>query len=242
MDRGRPPYRMKILLLLVVYSLSSVFAMSQTKIDEYGKLISDDEYFHLSNLADELKKDPRANAAIVISRPPNARVGSFLRHFYGVGEAMERFGVSPDRFELISGSETLVLKTELWLVGPGDVFPNISDPRFADLTSQPVHQRKLFDRECLDCDRSPFIDQMIFGNGLDHFAHALAANTELGGDIVIGEVDYVSRNKAEKAELQQAITWKLVTQHKIPANRIRIRFVRSIFASLYLVPVKKQKY
>lgn len=215
----------KIILLLLLVLCFSISGFTQTKLDEYGKLMPDAEYCHLSYLADYLKQNSTSSALITVYAPDDVRVGSFVRYFYGIGEALQRFVISPDRFVLHFGGTSRDRRTELWVLKLGDRSPGTENKTLDDLISRPIRGRTQFDRECLDCDRSPFIDQMIFGNGLDHLAKTLLMDRSLSAEILIGRVPYLTKTKKDQSQLRDKIITKLSAENTIAKNRIKIKFI-----------------
>lgn len=220
-----------VLLLLLL----SDSASAQTKIDEYNRLIADDEYFHLANVAEKMKADDRLSSAVVISSQRGSAAGSSLRYFYGVGEAISRFGIARDRIHLIYAGEGPNRETQLWLLRPGEALAQKSGRNIAELSGRVFSRNTLYDYECLDCDRTPFIDQGIFSGGLEHVVSALKANPSASVDIRIGRVDFVSRSRRDQAQLRRSIMDKVVRSGNIGTSRVRIRFTGGTFAYVYLI-------
>jgi hypothetical protein len=221
-------------IILIILILAAV-GHAQTKIDEYEKLISDDEYFRLLNLADKLKEDSGSSAAVVMYAPARLPRGAFLRYFYGVGETLVRFGISGSRVRLVYGGQAKTRRTELWVLDPGQNLPDRAGRSVTELIDEPISRRTLFDWRCLDCDLTPFIDQLIFGDGIDHCVAVLTTHPNVSGEFLIGRVAYVSQTRREQAEIRKRITDELVLNGKISKARVRISFTRSNFAMVYLI-------
>lgn len=225
----------KILPILFVLLISQI-AFAQTKIDEYGKIIPDDEYFRLTYFLEQLKEDKNFKGTIVIQKDKFETTGKFLRHFHGVKSFLiESLGISSDRFSLVFGGEN-VHQTELWLSKSDDEKLKFDAKPLDETLNGKITKTTLFDSECLDCDQVVFINQFIFREGLEYFARAVQANPNTTALIEISKVEYVSRTRTEKQKLVNKIFEVLVKDNKISKDRIKIRFKSGYNASFYIIP------
>lgn len=225
----------KILPILFVLMISQI-TFTQTKIDEYGKIISDDEYFRLAYFLEQLKEDKKFKGTIVIQKNKFETPGKFLRHFHGVKSFLiESLGISPDRFSLVFGGENL-RQTELWLSKSDNEKLKFDAKSLDETLNGKITKTTLFDSECLDCDQVVFINQFIFREGLEYFARAVQANPNTTALIEISKVEYVSKTRTEKQKLVNKIFEVLVKDNKISKNRIKIRFKSGYNASFYIIP------
>ena len=225
----------KILPILFVLMISQI-AFAQTKIDEYGKIISDDEGACLYYFVEKLKNDKDAKGAIIIYKDKFETTGKFLRHFHGVKSFLiESLGISPNRFSLVFGGENL-RRTEVWLSKSDDEKLKFDAKPLDETLNGKIVKTTLFDIECLDCDQVVFINQFIFREGLEYFARAVQANPNTTALIEISKVEYVSKTRTEKQKLVNKIFEVLVKDNKISKDRIKIRFKSGYNASFYIIP------
>lgn len=219
-------------IALVVFS-QTVF--SQTKIDEYGKIITDDESARLYNFVEQLKKDKTVSGTLVIYKDKSETTGKFLRHFYGVKSIlMNSFGVSPDSFSIVFGGED-IRRTEIWLNNSKEESSKFESKILDETLAGKINRKTLFDNNCIDCDESPFINQFIFGAGLDYLAEALKANPDTSALIQIAKVEYLAESTKERKDLINLIFDRL-KKSQIPKDRISVKFIRGVEAKFYIIP------
>lgn len=225
----------KILLCIILIAFSQT-AFAQTKIDEYGGLITDDEYGHIVYFLEELKKDENTFGTLIIYKDKSETTGKFLRHFYGIKSFLaDVFAVSPDKFSVVFGGEE-TRRTEVWL-SKSKMEADKFKSKFLDETLVGnINKKVLFDINCIDCDESPFINQFIFREGFDYLAKALKANPKTFALIKIPKVEYVSKTAKEKSELLAEIKNRIIEKNEISKNRIKIQFTSGNFATFYIIP------
>ncbi len=228
------------LLIFVLFLICHNFTFAQTKFDEYGGVIADDESARLEYLAAQLKNEKNAKGTIIIYKHKLETTGKFLRHFYGVRNFLVKaIGVSPDRFSVLFGGED-VRRTEIWISDSKNETVKFDNKVLDETLDGKITKRTLFDRECIECDPAVFIDGFIFRDGLEYFAKALLANPNTNALIEVSKVEYISRTRKERTELINKILSILVKDNKISENRIKIQFTsaRSVvaYASFYIVP------
>jgi hypothetical protein len=227
---------MKKILPLFFILLISYISFSQTKIDEYGGIIPDDEGARLDHFSGQLKADENAKGTIIIYKDKREPMGNFLRHFYGVKSFLiTQIGVRPDKFSIVFGGENK-RRTKIWLNESKNQALKIDDKLLDETLSGKITKKTLFDRSCLDCDPVVFINESIFGNGLNYFAKALQANPNTNALIEISEVEYISKTPKEKTKLVNIILEGLIKNNKISKNRIKIRYKSGYWTSFYIVP------
>ena len=236
----------KILLYIFLIAFSQT-AFAQTKIDEYGAIITDDEYFRLSHfVVEELKKDKDSRVTIIIYKDKSETTGKFLRHFYGVEDFLiKAFDISPDKFSVVFGGEDK-RRTEIWLSKSKNDAIKFENKMLDETLAGKINQKLLFDYNCIDCDESPFINQFIFREGFDYLAKALKANPNTVALINIPKVEYVSKTAKEKSELLVEIKNRIIEKNEISKNRIKIQFTSGNFAFFYIIPqtvkIKENKF
>lgn len=235
---------MKKILSLIFLLLISQSAFAQTKIDEYdrGKLFDCDEHARLYNFANELNNHPKAKGYVVIYKPINLKTGIFLRHFYGVKRVLTDFmDVKPERLQIIAGEERKEMQTELWLVSDDEKVPDFPTLSLEAKLNETITNKSLFDYECIGCSPAVVIDFFIFNEGLEYFAEALKANPNSKALISIGTNEFISKTHIEKKELTERILEVLVKKNGIAKNKIKIQFIKSNFAYLYIIPPNAEK-
>ena len=106
-----------------------------------------------------------------------------------------------------------------------------------DITGKAVTQKKLFDKQCIDCDNSPFVTEGILEEeSLGYYGAALEANPECSASKEIGIIKGISGTSAQRKKLTARILRNLSDKHGINSRRVNIRFDNSGFASFYIVP------
>lgn len=223
-----------VIPILFLALQTSFFA--QEKIYQYGPAIRDDEAARLHDLSERLKGEPAARALIVINKPREIDTGRFLRHVYGVRKFITLFDIEPHRFDVRAGEERDTMLTRIWIIRPGEKAPGFGGFSVDELLAGKIDKPTRFDLECIDCDSSPFVDEYIFREGLDHYAAALKANPGSRARIIVGKADNLSRTPKNRRKLVSRILGRLVKKHRIRRNRITIRFINSGSAGLYIIP------
>lgn len=208
---------------------------AQEKIDQYVQMPRDYEGGHLFHFSDRLKNEPGARGLIVINKPRVIDTGRFLRRVHGIRDLIISLGTDRRRLDVYAGEERDRMLTRIWLIHAGEKPPVFGALSLKDLLKEKITKRTLFDSECLDCDLSPFIDQYIFREGLDHYAAALKANPGSRARIIVGRTGLYTAAR-ERRKLVSLILGRLVKNHRIRRNRIMIRFINSGSAGLYIVP------
>lgn len=229
---------MKKIFLCAILFVFSQIAFAQTKIDEYGGIIADDESGRLDYFAAQLKKDKNAKGTIIIYKHRLETTGKFLRHFYGVKNFLVKaLDVSPDKFSVVFGGEE-VRRTEIWLSESKNETVKFDNKILDETLNGKIMKRTLFDTECIECDPVVFIDGFIFREGLEYFAKALLANPNTNALIEVSKAEYRTRKK--RTELINEILDILVKDTKISKNRIEIQFTSPksevSYASFYIIP------
>jgi hypothetical protein len=226
--------RSLIIPILFFALQTSLFA--QEKIDQYGQMPRDFEAGHLFHLSERLKNEPGTRCVIVINKSRIIDTGRFLRRVHGIREFIDG-DIDRRRLDVYAGEERDRMLTRIWLVRPGEKPPVFGAFSLSDLLARKITKPTLFDSECLDCDNSPFIDQPLFPEGLDHYAAALKANPGSSARIIVGRTGLYTTAR-ERRKLVSQILRRLVKKHRIKRNRITIRFINSNSAGLYIIPKK----
>lgn len=225
-------------MILFVLLISQI-AFAQTKFDEYDRadLYDDDEFARLDGFSNELKSKPKAKGYVIIYKPKNLGTGKFLRHFYGVRRVLTEFmSINPERLQMIAGEERKEMRTEFWLVSENEKVPDFPTLSLEAKIKEQIIKKTLFDYECIGCTPAVILDYFIFNEGLEYFAEALKANPNSNALITIGKNEFISQTRKEKKELIERILETLVGKNKITKNRIKIEFINSDFAHLYVIP------
>lgn len=227
--------KMSRILLVVLLLAGAISNVSQTDLDRYGGLSPEDEFGHLIYFADTLKTKPTTKASVIIYKDERETAGAFLRYFYGIQAFMTTaLGVSPDRFDVIYAGQN-VRKTEIYLQAVGEKRA-IPTSRLDDVLQGEINKKTLFDTACIDCDSSPFINQFIFREGIDYLANALIANPNTDSVVEIPRVESLSKTSREQLNLSREIYERLAQNGLLSQKRVKLRFVKGIFARIYVFP------
>lgn len=184
----------KILVILFVLLISQV-VLAQTKIDEYGKLISDDEGSRLYAISQQLLQNKESRIYVLINKEKKMPFGRFLRYFYGVGNFINRLGVPKESITILAGKVRDEQFTQIWIVHKNEKPPDFKQISIKDKLSVKIKRKVLFDENCIDCDESPFIKQNILGEGIDYLATVLKANPNIIASIQIVNGDSFIENR-----------------------------------------------
>lgn len=226
----------KILTVLFILLISQV-AFSQTKFDEYGYLIPDNEGARLYDVFQEFSENKDSKIYILINKEKKMAFGKFLRYFYGVKAFLSNFNITKESIKMIMGEEKDKQLTQIYFVknnNPSLVFKEVS---VENKLQEKITKKSLFDTNCTDCDESPFIKQFIFREGLDYLAIALKANPTSNALLEVGRVEYLSRTVKERKELTKQIFGRL-KKNGIGKERVSIQFNSGNIASFYIIPKK----
>ena len=226
-----------ILALLLTMAALYYGSDSQVLSDSLGKLPDDDVYARIDRFGGELRKNPDAVGHAVVYKAHDQPLGAYLRYFYGIQDVWKIRGYPDGRLVLHAGQERPDLYHDFWILGKGEV---LSPKEFSiekKLLEQ-VGEKRVFDTECIGCTPAVKLHHWIFREGLDYYGTALKANRGSRAEITIGRNEFVSGTKRERDQLSRKIISVLSTKYNIPRGRIRIRFIKSMFATFYIVPMR----
>jgi hypothetical protein len=230
--------RIAQLIVPILALAGSVFG--QVLADSFGKLPDDDVYARVDHFGGEVQKSHRSIGHAVVYKGRSEPLGAFLRYFYGIQSVWKLRGYPEGRLVLHPGEERNILHHEFWLVTKGErIQPRESS--IEERLSQPLTAKTIFDTQCIGCAPAVLLYQWIFREGLDYYGQALRANKGAKADITIGINEFVSGTSRERAELRSEILKVLVNKYGVPKNHIRIRFIRSMFARLYIIPATSRR-
>ncbi len=231
---------MKIFFTIFFALVLSPLIFGQTKIDEYEKLISEDESAHLAYISQEFSKAENSKIHILINKGKKMPYGKFLRYFYGIGDYLNLFDIPKKSIITVAGAEKDEQLTQIWFVKDNQKPPVFSEISINKGISFKQSKKILFDENCLDCDESPFIKQSIFREGLNYLAKALKANPRANALIKIAKVEYLSKTAKERRTLTNEIIGRL-KKNQIQKNRISIEFTSGSEAFFYIIPKINKK-
>jgi hypothetical protein len=225
--------------LLVILLLLTPSIFGQVLVDEFGTMVHDDIAGRLYHFSQELKKKPDAKGLIVLNNSGKLLPGELTRRLNGARKYTSQIsGISADRLETAvtpAGDDDLFC--QLWLIVPGAPRPPVFSVSLSDVIEKKVTIKKVFDKQCVDCDTSPFVSEDILSEyGLDYYAAALKANENCNGLIEIGIVDNISNTAARRKKLTTRILGVLVNKHKLNSKGLSIKFTNSAYATFYIVP------
>lgn len=222
----------KIVMILIYALLATQFLFAQTKIDEYPKLINDDQSARLDAFAGMLQEQKSSKGLIIIYKQEKEPLGRFLRHLYGVKLYLSRSqNIDPDRI-ILSVGEAKKRKTELWIISEAKSLPTLKAISVETELNKKITKNTAFDSHCMDCDPVVFLDLPVFKEGLAFYSTALKANPDSTALIIIGEI----KNQKERDKLSKMI-FKGLEDNQINKDRIKIKFNRrSAFTNFYVVP------
>jgi hypothetical protein len=228
--------------------LISQAAFGQEKIAEYGRLISDDEYFNLVRLYDKVSEkteNKESKIYILINKEKKMPLGLFLRYFYGVRDLItESGGVDKESLIVEAGEEQDRQLTRIWIVKKRETLPPFNKISINEKLNQVITKKTLFDSNCIECDESPFIKKYIFGEGLDFLSNQLRANADYKAliDVQVSSAFFTSKrtwNRERNRRLNEIIS--RLKANKIPRKRFSIRFSEGSYAKIYLLPNRNAK-
>jgi hypothetical protein len=230
----------KILNIFFVLLISQV-GYAQEIIAEYGRLISDDEYFRLVHLDNKISENNnKSKIHILINKEKGMPLGLFLRYFYGLRDVIiESGGVQKESLIVEAGEEQNKQLTRIWIVKNGEDMPTFNKMSIDEKLSERLTKKTLFDSNCIECDESPFIKKYIFREGLDLLSDQLKAHSGYRAliDIQVSSAFYTSKrawNRERTRRLDEIVT--RMRANKIPRNKYSIRFSEGLFAKIYLLP------
>ena len=228
---------MKRILLCLILIASSQWVLAQTKFDEYGALLSEDESARLYNFAGQLKESGAVEGTLIIYKDKSETTGKFLRHFYGVKSFLiESFSISPEKVSIVFGGES-TRRTEMWLSKSKEESSKFESEIFDEKLAGKINRKILFDYNCLDCDESPFVNQFIFREGIDYLAEVLKANPKTKAIIKIAKVEFVSKTTKEKRYLLNEIFDRL-RKKQVQRKKVSVQFTSGNWAKFYIIPSK----
>jgi len=222
-------------LLLTIAALFNS-SSSQVLSDSFGKLPDDDVYARIDHFGADVRKDPDSIGHAVVYKEKNQPFGAFLRYFYGIRDVWRMRGYPDDRLVLHPGQEKEDLHNDFWILGKGEV---IRPKEFSidERLRERLVEKRLFDSQCIGCDPAVLLHQWIFREGLEYYGTALKANRGSRAEITIGINEYVSGTNKERDKLKGKVLGVLSTKFDVPRNRITIRFIKSMFARFYIIPM-----
>lgn len=233
---------MKKILTVFIILFISQFVVAQTKIDEYEKLISEDEGVRLHRISQEFLQNKDSKIYILINKEKKMPFGRFLRYFYGVKHWLTRDGISKEAIVMLAGEEKDKQFTQFWFVRNNENPPVFKEISIEEKPQEKITKKTLFDTNCIDCDESPFIKLGMFREGLDYVAEAMLKNPNCKFIAEIQVPNYYSK-KDELKQRNELI--KLIIEglkkHQISRNKISIKFSLGDEVKFYLVPNLKQK-
>ena len=232
----------KIVAVLVILLISqAIFA--QKKVAEYGRIISDDEFGTLLGTADEWRMNRDSKIYVLINKEKEMPIGRFLRYFYGVESYLANEGQVPKESIIVeAGEEQNKQFTQIWIVKKDEKFPDFKKMSLEEKLNGKITKKILFDRNCIDCDESPFIKQYIFREGLNNPAKVLKLNPNCSAYINIQQPSYYSKSDKlydRKDRTTDIIEW--FEANGISKVRYSIKFTVGDEAKIYIVPNRKKK-
>jgi hypothetical protein len=230
---------MKVIVGLILGLLLTANVSAQTLVDRFDTLANDEIGGRLYNFAGELKKAPDSRGLIVMHFAHVMTPGEFARRLNGARKFTAGIsGVGIGRVETaVSLSKDERVFYELWSIYPGGKEPPVFSAPVSEIIGAAVAKKKLFDKECIDCDNSPFVSDFILSDeSLNNYGAALKANPECSASIEIGIVKGLSGTSAQRKKLAARILKNLFDKYAISSGRVNIRFDNSGFASFYIVP------
>jgi hypothetical protein len=230
---------MEKFLTIIFVLLIAQMSFAQTKIEEYGALISDDEYSPLQRASQEFLKNKDSKIYVLINKEKKMPLGRFLRYFYGVEFWFIRYEVPKESIIMVAGEEKEKQSTQIWLVKNNENPPIFKEVSIEEKLAEKITGKTLFDTNCIDCDESPHIK---LGWGV-YLAKVLQANPHSNALFSIQLPNNYSKDEKyrERKELTKGILDGL-RENQIPRNRISIRFSTGSDSvlKLYIVPKTKK--
>jgi hypothetical protein len=231
----------KILTILLVLLISQT-VINQTKIDEYGRLIADDESGRLVSVAVGFSENSDLKVYFLHTKEKKTPLGRFLRHINGVARYLTLYKVPKESiFTDARKEERDSPQTEIWLIKKNEELPLVNKTPLDEKLREQISKKTLFDEECTDCSPAVDLDQGIFQEGLDYLSIALKANPTSKAILKIQRVEFLSETLKQRQELTNQII-KRLKNNKIQRSRFSIHFPSRINRTrFYIIPNLKQR-
>ena len=193
------------------------------KIDEYGRLFTDDESARLDTFYLALHNQPDLKGYIVGYNDPPGLRGQFLRRIYGDWRYLTKYrGLDPNRIIVLNGGYREKFTIELWVVPP-EATPPKPAPTLPQWSGSPSGAYK-FDEECIVCEPAVNLDLYALDAGISFFADALHEDMNSRGEIIIQPDKGMNAHEAK--DMAERARGLLVDKYHIEFSRIGTRIGR----------------
>ncbi|MCB1024181.1 MAG: hypothetical protein KDB79_07320 [Acidobacteria bacterium] len=238
-----------ILAILILLFVCNVGIYSQTLVDQYGRLSSDDISARLDTFVNAIQADPSSTAFIRLTfNEKLERHGTVVVRSEGIKDYLVRHrGLNPARLKIIvvnGGDDRYVV--QLWKYPEGVSLPEVSS---LDWDIETIREPYLYTLGCSDC--SPVVPELSEQYMLKHFAETLKNHRNLKGLIVIRRNSFFDSNfrQRQQAAIQTVSYFRDLFNriYGLEKNQLKIVIRNSKDAGVpesadfYILPKKRNK-